>query len=220
MKKLFLALFFVSLFGALSAQNVQLHYDMGKDREHLTSTVEYFGVDKYGSTFFFIDMDYNGTKNGVSLSYWEIARTLKFWKAPIEAHVEYNGGLLAAKDGTFGNAYLAGVSYPLPIKGGSYTIKALYKYTEGITDGADMQITGVWFTPLFKGKVTFNGFFDIWSQGLGNDNSKWVFIAEPQIWFNVSKHFAVGSEIEISNNFIYGKDGMQVMPTLGIKYTL
>jgi hypothetical protein len=219
MKKLFLALFFVSLFGALSAQNVQLHYDMGKDRGHLTSTVEYFGVDKYGSTFFFTDMDYDGKNGGVNLAYWEIARTLKFWKAPIEAHVEYNGGTKVGV-GSFKNAYLTGVSYPLPIKGGSYTIKALYKYTEKVTNSADMQITGVWFTPLFKGKLTFNGFFDIWSEGLGNDDSKWVFIAEPQLWFNISKHFAVGGELEISNNFIYGKDGMQFMPTLGVKYTL
>ncbi|MCT4637783.1 MAG: DUF5020 family protein [Bacteroidales bacterium] len=219
MKKLFLALFFVSLFGALSAQNVQLHYDMGKDRGHLTSTVEYFGVDKYGSTFFFTDMDYDGENGGVNLAYWEIARTLKFWKAPIEAHVEYNGGTKVGV-GSLKNAYLTGVSYPLPIKGGSYTIKALYKYTEKVTNSADMQITGVWFTPLFKGKLTFNGFFDIWSEGLGNDDSKWVFIAEPQLWFNISKHFAVGGELEISNNFIPNTSGMQFMPTLGVKYTL
>ena len=59
---------FVVLLGVaigLRAQNVQLHYDFGHSiydelstRPKLTSTVEMFKADKWGSTFFFIDMDY------------------------------------------------------------------------------------------------------------------------------------------------------------------
>ena len=67
------------------AQNVQLHYDFGgalydKDlhgRPVLTSTVEMFKADKWGSTYFFVDMDY--TSKGVAAGYWEIARELRFW---------------------------------------------------------------------------------------------------------------------------------------------
>ena len=52
MKKLVLA-FIASLFafGAFS-QNIQMHYDLGKDRGYLTSTVEMFRPDKTGNTFF------------------------------------------------------------------------------------------------------------------------------------------------------------------------
>lgn len=51
--------------------NIQLHYDLGKDREYVTTTIENFTPDKYGSTFFFVDMDYKcGKANGVSASYW------------------------------------------------------------------------------------------------------------------------------------------------------
>ena len=72
----------------LQAQNIQLHYDFGrslydkdlKGRPLLTSTVEKFHPDNWGSTYFFIDMDY--TSEGVASAYWEIARELKFWKGP------------------------------------------------------------------------------------------------------------------------------------------
>ena len=89
-------LFLLSVGIGLRAQNIQLHYDFGrslydkdlKDRPVLTSTVEKFHPDKWGSTYFFVDMDY--TSDGVAAAYWEIARELKFWKNPFSVHVEYN----------------------------------------------------------------------------------------------------------------------------------
>lgn len=49
----------ISIFSALevNAQNVQLHYDIG--RSCATSTVEMFRADGAGSTFFFVDLDYS-----------------------------------------------------------------------------------------------------------------------------------------------------------------
>lgn len=70
----------------------------------VTTTVEMFKADKWGSTYFFVDMDY--TDKGVASAYWEISRELKFWKAPISAHVEYNGGLKYVN-----NAFLGGATY-------------------------------------------------------------------------------------------------------------
>lgn len=217
MKKIIIAILFLSL-GFVKAQNVQTHYDLGKDRGFLTTTVEMFKPDAYGSTFFFVDMDYDGSKSGISLAYWEIARNLKFWKAPVQLHLEYNGGLKVGV-GSFNNAYLVGASYPFQYKGASFELVASYKYIAGITDVADMQLTGVWFVPLFKGKVSFTGFVDLWSQGLGNSSSTWVFLTEPQLWYNATKNLSLGGECEISNNFIFGKDGMQVMPTLAAKWS-
>ena len=66
MRKFFtLAVLLLAVFCG-KAQNVQLHYDFGgalydKDldgRPALTSTVEMFKPDKWGSTYFFVDMDY------------------------------------------------------------------------------------------------------------------------------------------------------------------
>ncbi len=66
MKKLFMLAALLAVVFCGKAQNVQLHYDFGgalydKDlhgRPVLTSTVEMFKADKWGSTYFFIDMDY------------------------------------------------------------------------------------------------------------------------------------------------------------------
>ncbi len=82
----------LSIFG-LRAQNIQLHYDFGRAlydknmdvRPLLTSTVEKFQPDDWGSTFFFVDMDYNS--KGVEQAYWEIARELKFWDGPLSLHL-------------------------------------------------------------------------------------------------------------------------------------
>ncbi|MBO7290679.1 MAG: DUF5020 family protein, partial [Bacteroidaceae bacterium] len=59
----------------IGAQNVQVLYDT--ERDCVTSTVEMFHPDNYGSTFFFVDMDYTPKVQG---AYWEISRKLCFWQ--------------------------------------------------------------------------------------------------------------------------------------------
>ena len=77
-KSLLLACMAVSAMGA-AAQNVQFHYDFGRNlyndlkrtsesdgRAPITTTVEMFRGDTWGSTYFFIDLDYNsGMKGGL-----------------------------------------------------------------------------------------------------------------------------------------------------------
>ena len=93
MKKLLFVFVLVVAGLAVDAQNLQVHYDMGKHRNYVTTTLEMFKPDKWGNTFFFVDFDYDANNvKGVSLSYMEIARCLKFWDGPFSAHVEYNGG--------------------------------------------------------------------------------------------------------------------------------
>lgn len=92
-------------FGA-SAQNVQLHYDFG--RNSVTTTVEMFRADNVGNTFFFVDLDYNPRVSG---AYWEIAREFCFWQDSkvnwLSIHLEYNGGLNTTA-GSFNNCWLGG----------------------------------------------------------------------------------------------------------------
>ena len=51
-----------------------------------------------------------------------------------------------------------------------------------------------------------------------------VLLAEPQIWYNLCKAVSIGSEWEISNNFIYrtsnSKKSFYVNPTLALKFSL
>ena len=43
----------------VSAHMLQVHYDMGEDRGYVTTTIEMFKPDQWGSTFFFVDMDHD-----------------------------------------------------------------------------------------------------------------------------------------------------------------
>jgi len=235
MKKLVLA--FVAAFFTFSAfsQNIQTHYDMGKDRGYLTTTVEMFKPDKTGNTFFFIDFDYgsNGVKKSPSLAYFEIARCFTLGKSPFSWHVEYNGGLFNSNG--FGqkisNAWLTGVDYSWNASDFSrgISLKALYKNIANTTDDKpnNFQLTAVWYLNFAKNKMRFCGFADFWREGhtVSNDGfqknfqeKKYIFLTEPQLWYNVTPKFAAGTEIEISNDFA-GQDGFKINPCASLKYT-
>lgn len=227
MKKFLLALLVSILTLGAFAQNLQVHYDFGKDRKLITTTLEMFKPDKYGSTFFFVDMDYSSdarnVENGVSLAYWEIARAFK-WNETQKflPRVEYNGGVFKL-DGTgtpfipIENCWLAGVERTWASADFSkiLTLQANYKRIKD-KEKASFQLTAVWTVAMAGGKLLFTGFADFWKEEMlwGTD---YRFLAEPQLWYNVCPNFAFGSEIEISNNFV--KDGAQINPTLAVKYT-
>lgn len=225
MKKILLLFSFVALVTSLSAQNIQLHYDFGEGRKMLTSTVEMFKPDKYGSTFFFIDMDYgseeSGINNGVSLAYWEIARAFKWNETQkFMPRVEYNGGSMSVGSGVWipiENCWLAGLERTWASADFSkiFTLQANYKYIKDKEDAA-FQITAVWTVNFLNNKMSFLGFADFWKEEMfwGTD---YRFLTEPQLWYNFCPNFSAGSEIELSNNFV--GDKFAVKPTLAVKYT-
>lgn len=217
----------------VKAQNLQLHYDFGKERKYLTSTFEYFNHDNLGNTFLFVDMDYGaGDVKGVSSAYWEVSRSFIICKSPFSAHIEYNGGFLQwMQNGfqgvvQFDDAWLAGAEYNYNSEDFSrgYTLMLLYKNIRNKQD-LSFQVTGVWYLNFLKNKMTFSGFADFWREDnvfIENNlqsERKFIFLTEPQIWYNFMPHFSAGSEIELSNNFA-GIKGFQVNPTLAVKWTI
>jgi len=220
-------LLFLLLPMMLVAQNLQFHYDFGKDRKYVTTTLEMFKPDKWGSTYFFVDYDYNyGKDNHPSGTYMEISRALKFWNGPISAHVEYNGGFGSYPVGSaqyaypINNAWLFGANYDIHNADFSktFTIEAMYKHIVGKQES--VQLTAVWGLNFWKRKVTLSGFADFWVEDNTNSNgvkTTTTFISEPQFWYNVTPKLSLGSEIEISNNFA-GHDGFMVNPTLAAKW--
>lgn len=228
MKKLIILSVLLFASTLIFAQNIQLHRDFGKDRNYFTSTVEMFKPDKWGNTFFFIDMNYSdGDVEGVSLAYWELARVIKVWEFPVGLHVEYDGGFGQWKEDTLGGAYqindawLAGVDYSWNNEDFSkgFSLKAMYKYIDQKHD-ASFQLTVVWYMHFFNRKLSFTGFADFWKEDNVFDSSTtdFVFLSEPQLWYNASEHFSVGGEVELSNNF-GGMEGFNAMPTLAVKWT-
>lgn len=230
MKKVLMLMSFISL-TASYAQNLQLHYDFGEDRKYFTSTFEMYKPDEYGATFMFIDFDFNFPgNNSISLAYFEIARYISVYRQ-LSLTIQYNDGVTAVPNQELGNfaatlnqTWLAGVSYP--IKLGTVTINTdlLFRKTYG-SDAPDGQITFSWLIPILTGRFTFTGFFDIWTQDellrlrdSPSDDKELVFLAEPQLWYRITKHISAGSEIEISNNFLPFQEEVKVMPTLALRW--
>ncbi|MBR2128882.1 MAG: DUF5020 family protein [Bacteroidales bacterium] len=212
------------------AQNIQIHYDIG--REAVTSTVEMFRPDGGGSTFFFIDFDYTPKACG---AYFEISREICFWQKSrldwLSAHIEYNGGL-STSAGSFNNAWLAGATYSGHSEDFSKTwsLTAAYKAIPGTLDASgncqmhNFQITGVWNLDFFNHWLSFNGFFDFWREMRPWQGTEFIFMAEPQVWVNLRNikgwekvNLSVGTEVELSANFV-GK-GFHAMPTIAAKWT-
>lgn len=230
MKKYLLLIALVIASAGASAQNIQLHYDFGSamydeldSRAKLTTTVEMFRPDKWGSTFFFVDMDYGD--NEVKSAYWEIARELKFWKAPVSIHVEYDGGINYIKD-----SYLVGGTYTWNnadfTKG--FTITPMYKYIHSNPSPNNFQLTATWYIHFGKGKFSFTGFADFWREkhsDMYGGSHDYVFLAEPQFWVNFNKfswadddfNLSVGTEWELTSNFAL-MEGWHLNPTLALKW--
>lgn len=238
MKKI---LFFVMVaFASLSASadlNFQFHYDMGHEiygkelsnRPRWTATIENFTADNWGSTYFFVDA--NLAANQMYSVYGELARELKFWKAPVAIHLEYNGGLSGF--GSYNDAYLAGAAYNWANNDftKTFSIQALYKYLakQKIGTKHSWQLTAVWGIHFAKGLCSFTGFADLWHDNAVSGSL--VFCSEPQFWFNFAPldwvndkcKLSLGVELELSNNLVWPADGINnrfyAIPTVAAKWT-
>lgn len=179
MKHFFSTLALVATTVAAPAQNVQLHYDLGHslyndlgNRPSVTTTVEMFKPDTWGSTYLFTDIDYQ--RDGVAGAYWEIAREFNVTKNKQWAfHVEYNGGLNSDEDTwnatRFQHAVLAGGAWNWHSADFSrtFSVQALWKYYfknrhYGARPFNGFQLTEVWGIQFAKGFCTFSGFCDLW----------------------------------------------------------
>ena len=213
-----------------NAQNIQVLYDT--ERDCVTSTVEMFRPDNYGSTFFFVDMDYTPKVQG---AYWEISRELCFWQNSkyswLSLHLEFDGGLNNAA-GSFNNAWLTGLTYSGHSKDFSKTwsVSAMYKFIPDTKDAAgksqehNFQITGVWGINFANGWCTFSGFADFWREMRPWQGTEFIWMSEPQFWVNLNKikgwediNLSIGGEVELSQNFV--EKGFRAMPAVGAKWT-
>ena len=234
MKKLYFSAVLVLMSMAVQAQNVQLHYDFGRfiypdeeaGRQKVTMTLEQFKADKWGSWFYFVDIDFS--RKFTEGAYAEISREFNLSKKlPIAAHVEYNGGL--NRFGSFQQAALLGAAWNGHSADFSktYSVQLMYKrffksyeYTRSYHS---FQLTGVWGLNFAQGKGTFSGFIDFWRGEKANGHGQLVVLTEPQLWYNVTPHLSFGSEIEISNNFVYNTfndKSFFVNPTLAAKWKI
>ena len=238
MKKIFFMAVMAVAAVIANAQNIQLHYDFGRNiysneeaaRQKVTITLEQFKADKWGSWYYFVDVDLS--RKETKGAYTEISREFNFGKqSPFAVHIEYDGGLGSRLAGTTSGSYqqagLAGFAYNGHSADFSKTwsVQLLYKsyFKDANSNSAyhSAQLTGVWGMTFAQKKCTFSGFIDFWRGEKANGHGKLVILTEPQFWFNATDHFSIGSEIEISNNFIYNSYNDKtffINPTVAVKW--
>ncbi|MDD3788593.1 MAG: DUF5020 family protein [Petrimonas sp.] len=237
-RKIFLSLALLILVGSTQAQNLQLHFDprhslYGNDVapiNYLTATFEMFKPDQWGSTFMFVDFDFNFNKRNMGLVYGEIAREFKLGDFPLMPHLEYNGGLGLVRGTNFSfsipSSYLAGFGYPFQLGNFFMGTYLAYKLNAFPENSHDVQWTLTWNASLANNKLSLGGFMDLWtedksfSEGPTATGKKLIFLSEPQIWYNVTPHFAVGSEVELSYNFVnkFSESKFYAIPTIATKW--
>lgn len=235
----------MAAFLCATAQNIQLHYDLGHSlnsdlsaRPSVTTTVEMFRPDSWGNTYFFVDIDY--FHDGVAGAYWEVSREVnvsrnKQWAV----HAEYNGGVASSQlndvSTRFQHAALVGAAWNWAnsdfLK--TFSLQALYKYhfkgqNTWNRPFSSFQATAVWGLTTPNRRVTFSGFVDCWYDQSVDGN--WIVASEPQLWLNLNSYkgmerlnLSVGTEVEVSNNFVFDKYGrnnrFHAIPTLAAKWT-
>lgn len=255
MKKiLFVAMAALMMVGA-QAQDVQLHYDFGRDinkpldgrhgsRPRMTLTYENFSADKWGSWYYFVDLDF--FNRGMQGAYTEISREFTFAKpnkehSSLAAHIEYDGGFCVGRHSgendkwasIYQQAVLVGPAYNWHSLDFSktFSVQAMYKqYFKGYDDVKgypSFQLTGVWSTTFANKALTFSGFADLWrGKKTKNGHGQLVFLTEPQLWYNFNTlvdglNLSIGTEWEISNNFcVNNTDGKTFFwnPTIALKW--
>ena len=213
MKKYVMTLVVLACTLTAGAQNIQLHYDFGRNfysdqeagRQKMTMTIEQFKADQWGSWFYFVDLDFS--RHFVEGAYTEVSREFNIKKdSPFALHVEYDGGL--TRNYAYQQAGLVGAAYNGHTADFSKTwsVQLMYKQyfsNEDIHSYASAQLTGVWGLNFLNNKLRFSGFIDFWrAENAVNGHGMLVMLTEPQLWYNINEHLAVGTEIEVSNNFI------------------
>ena len=236
-KTLLSALLFIACLPMFAQLNVQMHYDLGKaiygdelsNRPLFTATVENFKADKWGSTFFFIDLDFGD--NTMKSVYAEFSREFNLGKSPFAAHIEYNGGLSGF--GSYDDAYLAGAAWNWANKDFSktFSLQLLYKHlaNQPSSNKHSWQVTTVWGIHFAKGLCSFSGFADLWHDNSVTGNL--IFCSEPEFWFHLNAlesvdddfKLSVGAELELTKNMVWPAEGLNdnfyAIPAVGVKWT-
>ena len=228
------------------SQNIQLHYDMRhsvdpkyNSKNFPTVYFEYFknqdsghAFIKPGSFLFKMEADLLGDKTNIGKGYMQATQTLRFWKPKMFLHLSYSGGLGITEPKQYSyyivNTFAAGVSYTFQWHGAWLSTVLDYKYIPYQKPTNDFIYTLYWWKGFFNYKFELAGDFSIWTENKnqGDDYTKtlsgkrFFFFAEPQIWYNISQKFSVGSKINMFYHVNTTDNVFQAYPTLAVKYKI
>ncbi len=223
----------------LYSQSLQLQYDLrhSVDPRNTRSNYpslffEFFKLVDYGSVFVKTQADFNAERHNIGQVYLQLFREFRFWDPVIFAHVEYNGGVGIAEGSTFGysinNAFLLGPEYPFQWGNDWESISLCYRYSLFDKPSHDVQLSVYWSKNLLEDKFSFSGSLVMFTENkdhgdpaTANLTGKRVLIwGQPQVWYNISKTFSIGSQLTTYYHVISNSERVLVYPTLAVKYLL
>lgn len=247
MKYLFIAFIpFTSFFFCqnLFCQNLQLHYDLRhttepKDNPHNFPTLyfEYFKTQdsgkafiKPGSFLFKMEADMQGTQKNIGKGYLQVTQSLRCWRPAVYLSLQYSGGLGVTRPAQYSyyiaNTFAAGAAYSFQWNKVYFSSILYYQVTLYAKPSHDPLFTLYWWKGCFHYRMEIAGDFSIWTanKDQGDDTTiklpgkLFFFFAEPQIWVNLNKSFALGSKINMYYHVNTPENLLQAYPTAAIKY--
>lgn len=218
------------------AQNLQFHYDFrhsldsGLNRRNFPSmSFEYFkDTDSTGSFLLKMQADFNGEKSNIGQAFFQITKSLRYWKPKVFLTLNYSGGLGIAPP-SFGyhisNSFGVGAAKNLIWKTNVVSIGLLYRYNAFQRGSHDGQINLFFFKGMFNYRLQVAGSIVAWTQNrdLGIDftkdlrGKKLAFFGDPQIWCTLRGNLSVGTRINLFYKVLTEENRVQMYPTLGLR---
>ena len=221
-----------TLFSAtVCAQNLQLHYN-----HYPTLYFEYWKARdsgnafiKYGAFLFKAEADLNGGAHNIGKFYCQVNQSFRAWKPKIFLQLGYSGGAGITEPRQYSyyitNTFQAGAEIPFRWMGAIFSSVLNYKYVAYSRPSSDPIYTLYWWKGFFHYKLEWAGDFSLWTDNrdrgdaitTGQSGKRFFFFAEPQVWVNLGKSFAVGSKVNLYYHINTTADILQVYPTIAIK---
>ncbi len=220
-------------------QSLQFHYDFRHSLDpHLnnknfpTLYFQDFQQKDFGSFLLQMQCDFTGEKNNIGKFYMQVSQTLKFWDPAIYLQFEYSGGLgvIESINSAYyiSNAFSTGLSYPFQWDDAWFNLSLSYALNMFKKLSQDMLFSFYWGKGIMNYKIEFTGDFEIYTQNknhgdeytLKQHGKRFCFYAEPQIWFNMSEPFSIGSKIYIYYHVLTYNNIFQLYPTIAVRYKL
>lgn len=213
----------LSNFQQSKSQNLSLNYAFGTKANYFESVLDLYKFDKYGRNLLLAVYNFNAPGNkSMSNAFFEYSRyvTLPILNNKIEATLQYSDafGIGYAN----GQTWMAGFSYPIPIKNFTLNTDILLKKSYNHDFGIKFRFA--WWERYLNDKLCFAGYFDIWTTEKYNifnerDGLKLVYHTEPALWYYVWDKLSLGAKFEFSYNLDPTVSGFVYRPKLGARWS-
>jgi len=215
---------FLPACSSLSAQDLQLHYDV---RQHFPVLYfQYFKSQDSGKAFFkpgsFLlktQVDLSGPGHNMAKGYLQVSQSFRAWRPKLFLHLQYSGGLGVTEPKQYSyyinNAWSIGMAYPFQWKGAWFSAILDYKYISNASPHHNPFFTFYWWSGHLHYKLEFSGDFSVWTE-----NKRLLFFGEPQCWWNFNKVIAAGTKMNLFYHINTTADVFQVYPTVAVRFRL